>query len=434
MARAGGRGGRMVFWRQALALLVAAAAVALSLAYSGRQVERLREETRRFTRSYAELISIVATDTTASSTQLYIAFNQLIAQYDFPYVVTDTFGTPLACRGVGVEGDSVIASTLAHIAARVRVFDRQFEPIPLEVPGAAQIFHYGDPPAVRRLRVLPFIQLGLLALVLLLVWWSLHAGLARQRSLVWVGVARESAHQFGTPLSSLQGWMRLLSERLAPSPAVAADRGPAEPAVEEIVAAMEEDVDRLARVTSRFAKIGSPASDEPVDLAVVAGRVVGYMRGRAPQRGAAVTFIEDYTSPPLVRGQEELLEWVVENLLKNSMDALGGRPGEIRVQATAAVDGRHAVLRVEDTGGGIAPADQRHVFDAGFSRKRRGWGLGLALARRLVEGYGGRLSLVRSRPGQGSVFEAVLPVAGEPAARESAATPPGEAEADRVDR
>ncbi len=424
----------MVFWRQAMALLVAAASVAMSLAYSSRQVERLREETRRFTRSYAELISFVATDTTASSTQLDIAFSQLIAQYDFPYVVTDTFGTPLAWRGVGVETDSVNASTLARIAARVRVFDRQFEPIPLEVPGAAQIFHYGDPPSVRRLRVLPFIQLGLLALVLLLVWWSLRAGLARQRSLVWVGVARESAHQFGTPLSSLQGWMRLLSERLVPPPAAAADRGPTEPAVEEIVAAMEEDVERLVRVTSRFAKIGSPASAEPVDLVGVAKRVVGYMRGRAPQRAAAVTFIEDYESPPLVRGQEELLEWVVENLLKNSLDALGGRPGEIRVRATASVDGRHAVLRVEDTGGGIAPADQRRIFDAGFSRKRRGWGLGLALARRLVEGYGGRLRLVKSRPGQGSVFEAVLPAAGEPIAREPAAPPPGEAEADKVDR
>ncbi|MCK4350333.1 MAG: hypothetical protein KAX13_05705, partial [Candidatus Krumholzibacteria bacterium] len=263
-----GRSGR-TFWRQALALLIAAAAVAVSLAYSNRQIERLRHQTRSFTRSYAELISFVATDTTASSSQLDIAFSRMIAQYDFPYVVSDTFGTPLAWRGVGAGADSIDARALDRIAERARAFDRQFEPIPLEVPGAPQIFHYGDPPSVRRLRILPYIQLGLLTIVLLLVWWSLQAGLARQRSLVWVGVARESAHQFGTPLSSLQGWMKLLSERVEATPGAAVDAGE-EPDIYKIVSAMEEDVDRLARVTSRFAKIGGRAGAVPVDLADVA--------------------------------------------------------------------------------------------------------------------------------------------------------------------
>ena len=406
-----GRSGK-TFWRQALALLMAAAAVAVSLAYSNRQIERLRDQTRSFTRSYAELISFVATDTTASSSQLDIAFSRMIAQYDFPYVVTDTFGTPLAWRGVGAGADSIDARALDRIAERARAFDRQFGPIPLEVPGAPQIFHYGDPPSVRRLRILPYIQLGLLTIVLLLVWWSLQAGLARQRSLVWVGVARESAHQFGTPLSSLQGWMKLLSERVEAAPGAAAGAGE-EPDVYKIVSAMEEDVDRLARITSRFAKIGGRAGAVPVDLADVARHVVEYMRGRAPQLGASVTFVEDYLPSAPVWGQQELLEWVVENLLKNSLDALGGKPGEIRVRVKASMNGEQVVLRVEDTGEGIAPADQRRIFDAGFSRKRRGWGLGLALARRLVDEYGGRLNLVRSRPGEGSIFEAVLPAAGE---------------------
>ncbi len=400
------------FWLQALALLLAAAGVAASLAYSNRQVERLREETRRFTRSYAELIGFVATDTTTSSTGLDNAVSQLIAQYDFPYVVTDSLGTPRSWRGVRQAGTD--EEGMARLARRVRIFDRQFEPIPLEAPGAVQVFHYGDPLPVRRLRVLPYIQLALLTLVLLLVWWSLRAGLTRQRSQLWVGLARESAHQFGTPLSSLQGWMRLLGDRLTDPPGDVGfeRRDRKEPPLDTIVAAMDEDVERLALIASRFGKIGSPAAGEPVDIDSVARRVVEYMRGRAPQRDVRMDFREEYGGTPQVKGQEELLEWVVENLLKNAMDALGGKPGVIKIRTGTSPDGRMVLLQVEDTGAGIEPADQRRVFDPGFSRKRRGWGLGLALSRRLVESYGGRLRLVRSRPGEGSLFEAAIPAAG----------------------
>ncbi len=402
------------FWLQTLALLAAAVVVVVSLAYSNRQIEHLRDQTRGFTRSYAELISFVATDTSASSSQLDIAFSHLIAQYDFPYVVTDTFGTPLAWRGVGYPAESAGAGALDRIAARARMFDRQFEPIPLEVPGAPQIFHYGDPPSVRRLRILPYIQLGLLAFVLLLVWWSLKAGLARQRSLVWVGLARESAHQFGTPLSSLQGWMKLLGDQMEISGGFRSESEDSPiPGIEDIMSAMEDDVERMVRVTRRFARIGGRVGAGSVDLVKIVSGVVDYMRGRAPQRAASVIFTEDYGSPPDVLGQEELLEWVVENLLKNALDALGGESGEIMIQVTSDESGRNAVLRVEDTGKGIVPADQRHIFDAGFSRKRRGWGLGLALSKRLVEEFGGRLYLVRSRPGEGTLFEAVLPAAGK---------------------
>ena len=400
------------FWLQVLALFLAAVVVTVSLFDSGRQVELLRDETRRFTRSYAELISAVATDTTGYSTALDAAVSQMIARFDFPYIVTDSTGVPRSWRGVGEAGDT--PESLARIADRIEIFDRQFEPIPLEVPGAEQIFHYGDPPAVRRLRILPWVQLGLLAMVLVLIWWSLAANLAKQRGQVWVGLARESAHQFGTPLSSLQGWMRLLGERLTvPSRGKSDDepvdrRREREPDLATIVAAMEEDVEKLVRVTNRFGKIGSPAASEPVDLELLAARVTGYLRERAPQRGVRVEFREEYAGVPGVSGQEELLEWVIENLLKNAMDAVGGTPGVITISTVRSPDSGTALLRIADTGSGIEASDHRRIFEPGFSRKERGWGLGLALSRRLVESYGGRLRLVRSGPGEGSLFEVAL--------------------------
>ena len=413
MAASPRTGGGLGFWLQALALLLSAAVITVSLLYSGRQVELLREETRRFTRSYAELISAVATDTTSYSTSLDAAVSQMIARFDFPYIVTDSTGVPHSWRGIGEEGDT--GESLARIVDHARNFDRQFDPIPLDLPGAEQIFHYGDPPAVRRLRLLPWIQLGLLALVLMLIWWSLAANLAKQRGQVWVGLARESAHQFGTPLSSLQGWMRMLGERLSTlrSEAGGERRESKELDLGTIVAAMEEDVGKLVRVTNRFGKIGSPAAPEPVDLEALIRRVTGYMRERAPQRGAVVEFREEYGGVTGVSGQEELLEWVVENLLKNAMDALGSEPGVITITTGTSPDGGTALLRIEDTGSGIETSDQRRIFEPGFSRKKRGWGLGLALSRRLVESYGGRLRLIRSHPGRGSLFEVAIPASKE---------------------
>jgi signal transduction histidine kinase len=401
-------------------LLVAVVAVAGSLHYAQRQVDRLKDQTSRFTRSYAELIGIVATDTSTTSSGLDYAISEMIGGYDFPYVVTDTSGTPHAWRGLGVEGDQRDPEVARRIERSVEVFDRQFDPIPISNPEAPLLFHYGDPPEVRRLRVLPYIQLGLMALVLALVWWSLRAGLERQRSLVWVGLARESAHQFGTPLSSLRGWLDLLADRMqgrTNSAGLMESSGhPDEESLSllEIADGMGEDVERLSRITNRFAKLGSPPAEEEIDLEELCRRVVAYMRKRAPQRGvAAVEIVEEYEGTPAVLGQEELLEWVIENLLKNAIDAVGGKAGRIEVRLDTSRDRRWVNLHVKDDGAGIPPADQRYVFDPGFSRKRRGWGLGLALSRRLVEAHGGRLSLAWSRPEEGSAFEAALPVTGQ---------------------
>jgi len=404
------RGRDAPWWGQAAALAAAFLLAAGSLGYSHRQIEELRNETRRITRSFAELIGHVATDTTGISSPLDLAVSRFIAAYDFPYVVTDTGGRPLAWRGLDLEPGLPEEEARREAARRAEEFDERFEPILLQVPGADQVFHYGDPREVRNLRSLPWIQVGLLGLVLALVWWSLRVGLQRQRSQLWVGLARESAHQFGTPLSSLQGWMRLLSERELTHEEQPPPSGG--PSTGEIVEAMEEDVERLSRITSRFAKIGGPPDGSPVDMAVLVERSADYVRRRAPQRGGGVEIVQRVEPVPAVRGQEELLEWVVENLLKNALDALGGGPGTIRITVDSP-EGRRVRIRVEDDGRGIDPADQRRIFDTGFSTKRRGWGLGLSLSRRITEAHGGRLHLVRSRPGEGSLFELDLPAAAE---------------------
>ena len=408
--RGKGAGGRLLVWLPRGAVLVGALAAAASLIYSHRQIEALREEIRGHTRAYAELIGQVAGDTTGAAGPLDLAVSRMIAAYEFPYVVTDGQGEPLAWRGISISGVEDPEGRLGPVRRAVDRFDRSYEPIRLEVPGSVQIFHYGDPPAVRRLRVVPYVQLAVLALVVALVWWSLRAGVQRQRSLVWVGLARESAHQLGTPLSSLQGWMRLLRERLetGPPPAAAAP-GTGEPEPEELLDAMEEDVGRLARLTGRFARMGGDGTPEPVDMVALMQQGVAYMRRRAPQLGAAVTLHENYEQVPPVAGRADLLEWIIENLLRNAIDAVGSGGGLIEVAIAALPGGGEVRATVSDSGVGIPPSDHKRIFEAGFSTRRRGWGLGLPLARRLAEMHGGRLQLRQSRPGEGSVFELRLP-------------------------
>jgi hypothetical protein len=162
-------GGGTAYWGQVAALIVAVVAVTGSLYFTQRQIDRLRDQTRVFTRYYAELIGAVATDTTATSSGLDLAISEMIGQYYFPYVLTDSLGSPLAWRGIGTEGDIRDAALMSRVGKRIQDFDEQYDPIPIGNPDAPLLFHYGDPPEVRRLRVLPFIQLGLMAVILALV-------------------------------------------------------------------------------------------------------------------------------------------------------------------------------------------------------------------------------------------------------------------------
>jgi len=218
-----------------------------------------------------------------------------------------------------------------------------------------------------------------------------------EQSNLWVGMAREAAHQLGTPISSLMGWIEILR-----MPDLKRSRRTE--AVDEI----EKDVHRLRRVANRFSDIGSMPKMKPMDLTPVVRNTVDYIERRIPQQGGRVRL--HVALPEALRApiNEELFAWVVENLLKNALDALDEAGGTIDVRGER-IDGR-VRIDVEDTGCGIERREWNNIFRPGFSTKQRGWGLGLSLAQRIVEDYhGGSLSLVRSRVGEGSTFRIELP-------------------------
>ncbi|MEE2831157.1 MAG: HAMP domain-containing sensor histidine kinase [Candidatus Latescibacterota bacterium] len=273
-----------------------------------------------------------------------------------------------------------------------------------------QLIHYGDTQLMSQISLAPFVTIGVLLLFVGIGWvGSRNIRRSEQRS-IWVGMAKETAHQLGTPLSSLSGWLELMNGRVRDL--VTADAGAREGAamsVDTVVSEMQKDMGRLNQIASRFSQIGSVPELKETDVRDVIRDTVGYFKGRGPQFGRH-DFALDLATVPAVPLNAELMGWVFENLFKNAIDAMVQQEGCIRV-STNYDDERHRVrILVEDNGRGIDSENLARVFQPGFSTKKRGWGLGLAFVRRIVEEYhGGHIHIPRSESGTGTTFEINLP-------------------------
>lgn len=375
--------------RAPVVLVVAGLALLLAwwATYTQRVVNELRREAKRGARMYAQVYRALGTpgDTTGTAALLELA--EEIREAGVPLIVTTPDGTPTAAANLPFDAEL----TDPRVRAYVPTLDRANDPV--VVPGVGTV-HFGDTLLVRGLRLYPLLQGATLALLLVAGVAVLRSRARAERDRVWAGMARESAHQLGTPLSSMRGWLELLEERDH-------DRG-----TREAAALMRGDLERLERVAHRFERIGRPRRAEPVDLAALAERVARYFAARVPTLARAVRVTTRIPAEPVtVGGDPVLLEWALEALVKNAVDALGGRGGEIELAVEARPDG--PVVRVSDDGPGIPRDLRRRIFDAGFSTKPGGWGIGLPLARRIVrDWHGGTLRLVPTD--RGATFEIIF--------------------------
>jgi signal transduction histidine kinase len=386
------RGGGM----RSLVLLLGVATAIFILFLARQLVEDLRKEAARNLTVRVEHYRLLATH---SPEQLL----DFITTIDFPLVYTDSKGNPKFWKNLDPALREDDPASREIVRQLVLQMDRTYQPIPFEYDTLTDYFHYGDSRLIERVQLFPVYTLVASILVGFLGYLGFRQIRRAEESGVWVGMARETAHQLGTPISSLMGWIEVLES---------------DPGMGEALDQMKLDTARLEKIAARFNKIGSEVELHPVDLPRLLERVVDYFSSRLPRGGRDISF-EIVVEPglPSARLNAFLFEWVIENLVKNSLDSIGACGGQIRLEARSARQGQRVVLDVSDTGKGVDPSMKEQIFRPGYTTKSRGWGLGLSLARRIVEDYHrGRIFVHDTRPGRGITFRIMLQAASRPEA------------------
>ena len=371
-----------------IASLSVAALLIWYVIYTQGVVRELRREASRVGLMYARVYDGLNDPSPDAANTALLDLSRHIRESGVPLIITDQKGNPTDTANL----PRVMPLESPELRLFVQALDRQNAPI---AEGDAGTVHFGNTPLVRGLRIIPLLQSVLIGLFLLAGAYALRTRGRADREQIWAGMARESAHQLGTPISSMSGWIELLR-----------DADPNE-MTESAINHMDGDLERLKRVANRFERIGRPPRKEKVDMGVLVERVANYFRARVPTLAQRVTVTSTRGEDPLtVDGDPVLLEWAIESLAKNAIDALAGRDGQVSLSATALPEGQVRV-RVSDNGPGVPRDLGKRIFEPGFSTKEHGWGIGLPLARRIVrDNHGGELVLVPSE--RGATFDIIL--------------------------
>lgn len=378
------------FWGwKSLVALVAVLIVAGTLFYVNTLTHRLEQEERQKMTSWVEANKEILQ--APEDANLNLAIDIVANNTSIPIIQVDAMGRIVSTNNID---SSKIRRDPDYLEEQLALFRSQHPPLlqRYNPSDSSQVnyIYYGDSLVLRLLRYYPYVQLSILAFLIVVILIALSVTNKATQNQVWIGLAKETAHQLGTPLSSMAAWLELLREQRID---------------EQLLQEMGKDLDRLRLISERFSKIGSPPELEEHELISQVKGVMDYMKRRAPQR---ILFSLDAHAedeiPCMISGL--LFDWVIENLIKNALDAMEGR-GEIHIDISTYAT--YTSIDISDTGKGIPKNYLNKVFKPGFSTKKRGWGLGLSLSKRIIESYHkGRLTIRSSEPGKGTTFRIIL--------------------------
>lgn len=375
-------------WKIVL-LLVAMVIGSVSLYYTSQVVHNIEKQEKKKMLLWARATRDLSSSTDLDRNQEFL-LDILRENDNIPVILTDDNLQILSYLNIDPEQ----AERPGYLERQLIVMRQQHEPILIEpLEGIRQYIFFKDSDLLYQLRYYPYFQLAVISIFLLVSYLAFSVSRRYEQDFLWVGMAKETAHQLGTPISSLMAWQEYLKSTTKDADA-------------EMVTEVGKDIERLQTITERFSKIGSVPALEPVDMREVIERGMGYMRKRASEK---VTFqIETGDQPVLVALNEPLFDWVIENLTKNALDAMSGH-GTIRLQLSTVQ--KMAVIDFSDTGKGI-PANQfQTIFKPGITTRKRGWGLGLTLVKRIIEKYhDGKIFVKSSEQGKGTTFRIQLPL------------------------
>ncbi|NBC64658.1 MAG: GHKL domain-containing protein [Bacteroidetes bacterium] len=316
--------------------------------------------------------------------------------FNIPVIVMDDSGFPVHYRFIEDEETDVkeLAESFAEFHEPITITfgdDEQMQ---------NQYVYYGESPTVRYLRFFPYVQFGILALLLGVGYITYKSITRSEQSNLWVGMTKEAAHQLGTPLSSIYGWLQLLK-----------DKNQNDEENLSIAYEIENDVTRLKGIAERFNKIGSQPELKVVHPEPIIDEVISYMKRRLPSLGKSIDVRKKIETDTKAYLNPELFQWAVENLIKNSMDAIKETVADAYVAITVHQDGNQMIIDVEDSGSGIDRKYLKEVFKPGYSTKKRGWGLGLSLTKRIIEEYHkGKIFIYSTEINKGTIIRITLPI------------------------
>ena len=353
-------------------------------------VNELRKDNGEIVKLYAEIIAQTISD--ENDTNLDFVFDEIIQKAQFPIIYSNNKKDPVYSKNINTD-----KSNLRKIQSTM---DEQNEAIPLRYanPLTNEIIligylHYGDSSQIEKLKWLPFIEIGAITLFILLGFISFSIIRNSEKRNIWVGMARETAHQLGTPISSLMGWLEWMKNKPNDQ--------------EKIIDDISLDLERLQQVSDRFSKMGSETKIEEVHLSNIVDNIVLYFNRRIPSMGKSIIIENQLESDLKIRANGILISWAIENVVKNAIDALDN---EGIISLKSKFEKKSIIIVIEDSGKGISRKNWKNIFRPGFSTKEQGWGLGLSLTSRIInEIHGGSIYVSQTKPGQGSTIEISLP-------------------------
>jgi signal transduction histidine kinase len=352
-----------------------------SLIYTEILVSKLKAEERKNVQLWAEAIRLISVSD--SSQNVDFPYSIIANNTTVPVILTDESDSIISTRNIDSEK--------TDIRKELRSMKENNNPIIINLENDHfNLIYYKDSVVLTMLIFYPYIQVGFIFLFIIVSYLAFRSSRKAQQNQVWVGMSKETAHQLGTPTSSLAGWIEILQNKY---PEIA------------ITSELARDVERLEKVTERFSRIGSKPSLTNENIVAIISRSVNYLKSRASSK---VKFVDEYTNKNvvIVPVNAALFEWVIENVSKNAIDAMEGN-GTLTIRITET--DHHTHIDVSDTGKGIPKSVIKKIFNAGFTTKSRGWGLGLSLAKRIVEDYHhGKIFVRHSEMGKGSTIRIVL--------------------------
>lgn len=379
-------------------LLIAVGLAVLFLCISDNIVKKLAEQERQRMEIWADATREIA-NPDAASDNIDFLLSIIQSNRNIPVLLTDDEGNILDQRNFDLPEPPdtldplyISPTNQAFLNNRLNALRNTSKKIVIDIPGGeSQYLYYEDSRLLRMLGYYPYIQVVVMLVFVVLVYFAVISTKKAEQNKVWVGLTKETAHQLGTPISSLMAWMELLE-----SLGVDAD----------MVKEMNKDVTRLSTIASRFGKVGSKPTLEPANLNTVVSDAASYMSTRISSRICLT--VDCCHGPLMVDLSDSLFQWVMENLIKNAVDAM---EAEGSITVTTGRSDRNAWIEVADTGKGLPRNRFKTIFNPGYTTKKRGWGLGLALARRIIEQYHhGRIYVAASELGRGTTFRIELPL------------------------